>query len=274
MNTYFKSVSILLLLAFNSYSHCNISDFSFDTFKNYFSQKKIIEPEHKIGIVKIIGKIDVENTEKILKKIIGFSEEMAIKGILLIISSEGGSSAATELIFREIQILSAIKPIVTLVINECCSGSFKIASGSNWIIAPAASTIGSIGTIQFIVRHRNSHVKKNDYEADVEYELIHAGKYKAMYHAEASALDDEQREYIKADINEIYKIFYTIIAQQRNLSIDKIHEWADGKCFTGETALKLGLIDQIGGYSDAVKKLRALIEKKDIKLKEKLIFVE
>jgi protease IV len=243
--------------------------------KALFNKKEIQITNDKIGIIKIIGKIELESTEKILKKIIDFTENSNVKGILLVTSSPGGSSAATELLFREIKSLAFIKPIVTLVIIECCSGSYKIAAGTNWIIAPAASIIGSIGTVQVIERHKNQHIKnQSGYEADVEYEVIHGGKYKAVYNPEAPELTHEQRAYLQAETNEIYAIFYTLVAQQRNLSLDRLQEWADGKEFTGQAALKLGLIDQIGGYSDAIKKLKELIAQAGVKLDPKFTFVE
>lgn len=251
------------------------SSVSLGSLKALFQKREAVVPNDKIGIIKIIGKIELESTERILKKIIDFTEDSNVKGILLVISSSGGSSAATELLFREIKSLASTKPIVTLVIIECSSGSYKIATGTNWIIAPAASTIGSIGTVQVIERHKNQHIKnQGGYEADVEYEVIQGGKYKSVYYPEAPALTQEQREYLQADTNEIYAIFYTLVSQQRNLSLNTLQEWADGKVFTGQAALKMGLIDQIGGYSDAVKKLKELIEQSGVILNLKFTFVE
>ncbi len=245
-----------------------------------FFKKKIENPpiecpcSDKIGLIKIIGKVNLENVEMILKKIIAFAEDPQVKGVLLATSSEGGNSAITELIFRELQLLSMAKPTVTLVINDCLSGGYKIATGTNWIIAQAASSMGSIGSISVIERHKNSHINRNGYEADISYEIIQAGKFKALDYPESPALSDEERAYLQADMDATYKVFYTLVAQQRNLPLEKLSEWADGKIFTGEKALELGLIDQIGGYSDAIKKLQELIKERGIPLDPKWVFRE
>lgn len=247
---------------------------SFASVKAFFKQKEAIVQNDKIGIIRLTSKITAEITEKIVKKIETFSQDSAIKGILLVINSTGGSAAASELLFREIKELTKVKPVVSLAVVDCASGAYQIASATNWIIALAASSVGSIGCVTTIERHKNSHIKNGDYEADTEYELIKAGKFKTMYHPNSPALTEEERERAQTHTNELYKIFYSMIATQRNLSIDRLKEWADGQCFNGETALKLGLIDQIGGYSDAIQKLREMVEAKGIKLKEKLTFVE
>lgn len=247
---------------------------SFAAVKSYFSKIKSSEPENKIGVIKLTEDINREMIEKIIKKIESFGQDQSIKGILLVINSSGGSSAASELIFREIKELAKIKPVVSFAIINCESGAYKVATASNWIIALSTSSVGGIGTIITVERRKNARIKGKDIEAETDYELFHGGKYKTMYCHYAPALTDEERGQAQALANDDYKIFYTCVAQQRKLSLEKLHEWADGQYFNGDTALQLGLIDQIGGYSDAIQKLREMVEAKGIKLKEKLTFVE
>lgn len=219
------------------------------------------QEEDKIGLMKL-GDIDEEDIVKILKKIEIFMRDKNVKGVLLLINSPGGSSALSELLFREIKELTKVKPVVSLATDCCESGAYKVASASNLIIALETSSVGAIGSLKTIERRKDRP------------EIIYAGKYKVMYYPTAPDLTPEQREWAQSRVDQSYKAFCKIVAAQRNLSLDQIDEWADGKCFNGETALQLGLIDQIGGYTDAVQKLRELIEQKGIKLSAELTFVE
>lgn len=264
-----RNLFIVLILFIVPHTCC----ISFASLKAFFNKQAIVQND-KIGIIKLFGNINEENTEKILKKIEAFGQDKNIKGVLLLINSTGGSAAASELLFREIKELKKVKPVVSFAIISCESGAYEVASASNWVIALATSSVGAIGVVQTIERNKDTRIKKTDYETNAEYELIQAGKYKTMYHRTATDLTQEQREWAQLRVDQDYKLFCKTISEQRNLSIDQTHEWADGKYFNGDTALQLGLIDQIGGYSDAIQKLREMVEAKGIKLKEKLTFVE
>lgn len=228
------------------------------------------------GLLKIVGDINLEQAEKSIKRILAFSDDNNIKGVLIVINSPGGQSGTSELIFREIQMLAHIKPVVALVVNNGCSGAYKIAMASHWIVATAAASVGGIGSYRIVEKHKNARVTKSEYSADVEYEIFAGGKFKTIAFPESAALTPEQRDYLQADIDDTYRLFYTMVAQQRNMSLEKLSDWADGKIFTGEKALEKGLIDQVGGYSDAVKKLAELIQKDGTSfwIGQKLTYVE
>lgn len=242
----------------------------------FFTHDNVIQNQQTaaIGFIKIGGTINPIAAEKILKKIFQFSEDHAIKSILLAIDSSGGDCGTTELLFREISLLSNIKPVVALVINRCCSGAYKIAIGAHWIIAPAAAIIGNIGTWYSIEWHKNIRIHNNYHQADVHHEIIAAGKFKVLNHPESLSLNDEERALVQESVNGNYKIFCLLVAQQRRLSLENISDWADGKIFNGAIALEKGLVDQVGGFSDAIAKLKELMQKKYSQVHDKLIFIE
>lgn len=239
----------------------------------FFAQKAQQVPQTlKIGVIKITGEINTELAEAVIKKILWLQDDTSIKGILLVMNSGGGH--AGEFIFREIALLNSVKPVVTLVVNNCCSAAYQIAVGSQWIVAPAEAVIGSIGVSSTVEKHTNVKWVGKEYTADVELEVIHAGKHKVITYTNSPALSDEERICIQERVDNWYRLFYLHVARQRNLSLDNLSEWGDGQVFTGEKALKLGLIDQVGGFSDAVKKLTELIKERNGSAEGKIVFVE
>lgn len=235
-------------------------------------KKKPEEKKEAIGVIKILD--DIGMPEDTIKKIIGFAEDPMIKGILLVINSYGGACGASEMLCREIKALSLQKPVVVLVVNGCCSGAYWAAIAADWIVAPAGSDVGSIGVKQAVQKGKNYKETNPGWTADLDIMVLHAGKFKSTFDARSGSMNEEQLAYAQEYINKLYEIFTSFVAQARNLSLEKVSEWADGQEFTGAQALKLGLIDQLGGYSDAVKKLKELICARGIVVTEKLTFVE
>ena len=249
--------------------------FKFPHIANIFRRNvPAIAQRAHIGIIKLDGKINNKLAEDFIKKTNEFSRKTYIDGILLIINSGGGSSGFSDLISLEIKALAAKKPIVVLVTNQCCSGAYQTAVSANWIIAPASAAVGSIGVVTTIEKHTNAKMNEAGYSADVTYDIIHAGKYKVINYFGTAPLTEEERAWIQEQVNADYKIFYTIVAQQRNLALEKLTEWADGQIFNGEQALALGMIDQVGGYSDAVNALTDILQKQNKKTYDNLVFYE
>ncbi|MFZ5954431.1 MAG: signal peptide peptidase SppA [Candidatus Dependentiae bacterium] len=234
-----------------------------------------VPAQNQIGILKLTNQINNEETEKLIKKIIEFAEKDSIKGILLVINSNGGSSGLSELISREIEMLNKTKPIVTLVASMCNSGAYLVASATSNIIAPSMSTIGSIGVLWSNKKINNMKQKNsNGINGDIIYDTVHAGKYKIARNEDTPIMKDEVRAFYQEHVDNCYKNFVARVAQFRNLKIENVSDWADAKEFTGEQALQLGLIDQVGGYSDAVEKLKLLMRERGSYKDGKLHFVE
>lgn len=238
-------------------------------------RKNVTQPQKTtVGVIKLLQNINYESAESVMKKIIAFSEDDKIKGVLLVMNSGGGEAGPGELLFREIRKLASKKPIVVIVTNICGSGAYMAAVGANWIITPGLAVVGSIGVVQTIEKHKKPRITNNQgYSANLEYDLIYAGKYKVANFNNTAPLDKETRKIYQTSIDNTYRSFLAIVSQQRNLPLETAETWADGKIFSGDEALTLGLVDQIGGYSDAVEKLKELMGK-DGPLEDKLVFVE
>jgi protease-4 len=235
--------------------------------------------ECRYGVLKLVGNINFESAELFIKKTIAFAQDETIKGVLLIANSGGGISGVSECIFREIKQLAARKSVVVFIPSDCCSGAYWSIVGAHWIIATATAAVGNIGVYRVIEKHTNVHCndKNTGYTGDASFEIISAGKYKKAPLFKSSSLDSDERAYLQNLTKEHHNTVCASIAQERNLpfkteDIDNI-EWASGKEFSGTQALKLGLIDQIGGFSDSVKELAKLMQENGESV-EKLVAVE
>lgn len=231
--------------------------------------------EDAIGIIKIFDK--VEATDELIEKIIAFAENPFIKGVLLIIDSGGGAIGSSELIYREMKELALQKPIVTLVINSCCSGAYWIALASDWIVAQASSDIGSIGVKYIVQKYKNYTHQDESHTAELDISVTCAGKFKGFSDPRTAPMNEEEKASVREYVDNLYDIFTECVEKERGtrgLTLATRSKWADGREFTGKQALALGLVDELGCRSDAVKRLKELIrDRHGIPVTQKLIFV-
>ncbi len=188
-----------------------------------------------------------------------FFKDPEIKAILLKIESSGGSSGTAQALFQEIQELKKVypKPIITLTENICTSGAYYIACATDCIIASPSALVGTIGarlSTIFDVKNFLEQWKINTH-------VITAGTYKGAGDP-CATLTPEQAAMLQDIAQNIYEQFAYDVAITRKLSLKKKDEWANGKLYSGQQALNLGLIDATGSYTTAINhlKARALIE--------------
>ncbi|MCK4264759.1 signal peptide peptidase SppA [Candidatus Babeliales bacterium] len=228
--------------------------------------KEAIHPNTYVGCINVTGMIldpsfYVKNIQKFLKK-----DE--VKGLILKINSNGGLPGASQAIFSELKRFKKTKPIVAVVHDMAASGSYYVAAAADKIVANPSTIIGSIGVLMQLP---NVKAFLNRYDLDMR--LLHAGKYKTS----GSIFKDmtaEETIHLEELMYDSYDQFVKDMAEARKLDISKKDDWANGKIFTGNQALKLGLIDQLGSLTDAKETTRKLLESRNIKVvgKIKLIY--
>lgn len=242
--------TILAILMFLSIAPSLVTNIK----KQYLSALK---PHTKVGVVKIkneIGKIDTY-----IKQLKEHFEDKEIKAILLEIDSGGGHAGASQALFNELQNFKKEhpKPVVTLVTDICASGAYYIACTSDHIITTPCAIVGSIGSI---IGGLNFSTILKKY--GVEYQEKHAGKYKMICNPLVPTNPDNDAMMQQLS-DSCYEQFTRDVATCRKLSLKEVDQWAAGKVFTGEQALKLGLIDSIGSKCNATKKIKELAQLKD-----------
>ncbi|OGB83423.1 hypothetical protein A3F66_05470 [candidate division TM6 bacterium RIFCSPHIGHO2_12_FULL_32_22] len=217
--------------------------------EEYFN---MIEPKTKVGLICVNDMIKSSGkTCKYLKK---YFEDKNIKAILLKIDSQGGYAGSSEAIFLEILALKKDfpKPIITLTENICASGGYLVAAATDYIIAAPSCTVGSIGSYLGYFK-----LKEFINNWKVQYEIQKSGKYKSICNPFTETTKEEE-ELLKNVSESSYKVFLENVAQTRKLSLKDKDIWAEGKVFTGSQALKVGLVDELGTRSNAIKKIKDL----------------
>ncbi|MFT6765148.1 MAG: protease-4 [Alteromonas naphthalenivorans] len=212
-----------------------------------------LTPQTKVATITIDSMID--SSEPYIKHLQDYFKDHEVKALLLKIESPGGTPGSCQSIFNEIQYLKKKypKPIIVLTENMCASGAYYIACAVDSIIASPACLIGSIGA-RFTTLF---DTKKLLQQYNIEPYTITSGKYKGAMNP-FETLTPEQHAMLQNVSNNTYEQFAHDVAIARKLSFAQKEIWADGKIFTGQQALKLGLIDQLGSYSIALEKLYAV----------------
>ena len=216
------------------------------------------DPRAQVGVICI--KDTLYDSAPITKHLHTFFKDPAIKGILLRIDSPGTAAGTAEALYNEIITLKQeyFKPIVTITENVCASGAYFIACATDHIVASPSAIIGSIGTCSPLL-----NVQLNDFveQFKIHYAPLTAGTYKPITDPLANRTP-AQTALLHDMLHDSYMNFATTVAKTRKLSLATIDQWADGKIFTGNQALKLGLIDQLGSSSTIIRviKEKALIE--------------
>lgn len=211
----------------------------------------IIEAKTKVGVVTIKGSLsEAGSFARDIKK---FFEDTAIKAIVLKIDCPGGTSGASQTLFNEINYFKSMYPnkyVVAFVENMAASGGYYAASAANYIIASPSAFIGSIGSY---IQHPN--FKDFIEYHKIKYEVIKTGAYKTAGNPLLD-LTSAQRDELQGLSDDVYRQFVRDVAKQRPHLPADTKQWADGRIFTGEQALTLKLIDEVGSPSSIIRVLK------------------
>jgi len=181
-----------------------------------------------------------------LESIESITKDDDIKALVVRIDSPGGAVGPSQEIFSELKQLGNELPIVASIGGVGASGGYYIACAAEKIYANPGAITGSIGVIaQFA-----SYEKLLDW-AKIDVEVIKSGKYKDVGSA-FREMNKEDKQYIQQLIDNVYDQFKAAVASSRDLDPKEIDRVADGKIYTGEQALNLKLIDELGTINDAV----------------------
>lgn len=171
-----------------------------------------------------------------------------VKAVVIRVNSPGGSAYASEQIWHEIQLLRAKKPVVISMGGVAASGGYYISCGANKIIAEPMTLTGSIGIFGMIPDASELLTQKLGLSFDVV-------KTNAMsdFGAMGRPFNTAESAKMQGYINRGYDLFTKRVAGGRGMEQDSVKAIAEGRVWTGEQALKIGLVDQLGNLNDAVK---------------------
>lgn len=165
-----------------------------------------------------------------------------IKAIVVEIDSYGGSGVAGEemmTVFKQSK-----KPVIAFIRNAGLSAAYLAATGAETIFTSNFSDVGSIGVTMSYLQETEKNTKEG-----LSYVNLSSGAYKDTGNP-ARTLSEDEKQLLMRDIKIGHEYFVKLVSQNRNLSIEKVKNLADGSSMMGEAALKNGLIDKIGIYPD------------------------
>jgi len=182
------------------------------------------------------------------------AEDPEIDAIIFRIDSPGGSVLASDIIWRALEVAKqSEKPLIASFSNVAASGGYYVAAGADAIFAPPGSVTGSIGV--FAIRP----VLKGLYEKlDIHVESMTRGAHAGL-RITSQPLSPETAAIMNREIEAIYRLFIERVSAGRNLDLQKVDGIAQGRVWTGEQAKERGLIDELGGLSDAVLRAKQVL---------------
>jgi len=185
-------------------------------------------------------------SETISDQIQRAADSSNVRAILVRINSPGGSPAASEEIFNQLLKAREEKPVIVSMGDVAASGGYYIAAAGDEIFCNAGTLTGSIGVI-------TSHLDLSGLMKKVgaNYEALTTGEFKDMG-SPSRPLTARERQLLKDLIGDVYQQFVEAVAKGRKMPAEKVLKIADGRIFTGRQALKVGLVDELGGFQQAL----------------------
>lgn len=175
-----------------------------------------------------------------------------IKAVVLRINSPGGNALTSDLIWREVELTKKVKPVVVSMGNYAASGGYYIACNANKIFAENNTITGSIGVFGILPNFSQLATK-----IGIHVEQVKTHENSANY-SPFVPLDENFKAVTLEGVEHIYRTFVTHVAEGRKMTFAQVDAIAQGRVWTGADAIKIGLVDKIGGLNDAIKEAASL----------------
>lgn len=169
-----------------------------------------------------------------------------VKAIVLRIDSPGGNALTSDLIWREIELTKKVKPVVVSMGNLAASGGYYIACNGNRIFAEANTITGSIGVFGMLPNMTGLATKIG---INTEQVSTHAN---AAGYSPFRPLDDKLRNFTQESVERVYGTFVSRVAAGRKMTVAAVDSIGQGRVWAGSEAVKIGLVDEIGGMDKAI----------------------
>ncbi len=209
----------------------------------------------RIAVVYAVGEIvsgegsdEQIGSERISKAIRTAREDEKVKAVVLRVNSPGGSALASDVIWREVVLTKAVKPIIVSMGDLAASGGYYISAAADSIFAQPNTITGSIGVFGIIPNFQRFF---ND-KLGITFDVVKTAEF-ADLGAFDRPLTAQEESVIQQNVNKIYFTFTQNVADGRKKERSYIDSIGQGRVWTGTQAIELGLVDRIGGINDAIK---------------------
>jgi len=197
------------------------------------------------------GSIGGDGLSRELRKL---RSDASVKAVVLRVNSPGGSAIASEKIQRELALIRRTKPIVVSMGTVAASGGYWIATAASRIFAQPNTITGSIGVFSLV-----PNLKTLANRQGITFDTVKTGRYADILTLSRPRTNDELA-VLQRGTDAVYDAFIDRVATARKLSPDSIRAIAEGRVWSGEDALRIGLVDTLGGLDAAVKSAAELAQ--------------
>ncbi len=241
---------------------------SYDSYKEIVKNKSTSTHDNKIAVVYAEGEINdsksddgVVGGEAFVKIIQKLEKEEDVKGVVLRVNSPGGSAFASEQIYHELKKLKLKKPLVVSMGDYAASGGYYISAAADKIIAEPTTITGSIGIFGMIPNIRKA---LND-KVGVTFDEVKTAQHANFFNL-TNDWDELESAKVQQHVERGYGIFLERVASGRKMDTAAVNKIARGRVWTGQDALGIGLVDELGGLDLAVKRVKELAKIKEADL--------
>ena len=248
-----------------------VKDLKYVSLKDYAAAKvkSNLRAKDKIAIIYADGEIVMDDKgngqigNNFAREIAKARRDSSVKAVVFRVNSPGGSVQASAAIEREIALLKECKPVIASYGGYAASGGYWISCGADKIFSDKSTLTGSIGVFGLIPSFGKA-LKKN----------LHLNVYEVSTHKHGSLgsgmspLDPEEESAMQTRIDATYEDFVARVAGGRSLATEAVDEIAQGRVWAGGDALKIGLVDEIGGLQDAINYAAAAVGLENYRLVE------
>jgi len=241
------------------YNKISILDYSrkvATTSENNDSQDKIAVIYAQGEIMSGEGDVNTIGEGSMNRSLIEARKDKNVKAIVLRIDSPGGNALTSDLIWREIELTKKIKPVVVSMGNYAASGGYYIACNANKIFAENNTITGSIGVFGILPNFTQLATKWG-----IHTEQVKTNENAAEY-SPFVPMDEKFKAVTLESVEHIYKTFVSHVAVGRKMTVAQVDSIGQGRVWSGSQALKVGLVDKIGGLDDAIKEAASLAKTK------------
>jgi protease-4 len=189
----------------------------------------------------------VSGSRTLRKALEDAAEDDGIKAVVLRVASPGGSALASEIMWNGTQQIREVKPFIVSMGDVAASGGYYVSCGADYIFADAGTLTGSIGVLSGKMVTSGMWAKLG-----VNWHELTRGEHAALF-SSSTPFSDTERKVLRGFMEETYQTFKRHVADGRgNRLTGQLESMAGGRVYTGRQALKLGLVDKIGGLEDAL----------------------
>jgi len=226
---------------------------SFEKFaKKKFKQNQILIEAEKPNVAVILSQGDISTdgegitSKEICKLFQDVRANKSIKTVVFRVNSPGGSALASDEIWREVKLTNKVKKVIVSMGDVAASGGYYIATPATRIFAESKTITGSIGVFGVIPFIGDMLTDK----LGLTFDRATTNKHSVL--SLNKKLSSEELSYLQDEVDLIYKEFLSRVAEGRGMSVEQVNAIARGRVWTGDDALKIGLVDEIGGIDKAI----------------------